>query len=279
MLKNKPISHRVAVVYNPSIERARTEWRRLQRWLKAHHKSVIGGTDVKPEMKHADFLVVLGGDGTLLNVARAVARWNLPLLGVNVGRLGFLAATETASLYQTLALILAKRSRVEKRALLSVTATVRGQPAGPFLGLNVCVIRSASSGRVAILQALIQNLPLATYVGDGLIVSTPTGSTAYSLAASGPIIHPELDVLLLCPICPHTLSQRPLLVPTSEIISVRVDRTSQPAMVSLDGQEILTLQPGDHVDIREGTERVLLLMDPAHSFYQVLQTKLKWGGT
>jgi NAD+ kinase len=275
----KPRHHRVAVVYNTIKEEACTEWRRLNRWLKARHISVIGGPEVTREMKQADFLVVLGGDGTLLNVAREVCRWNLPLLGVNVGRLGFLTATDVDSVYRTLKRILAGEGRVEKRAVLSVTATASDKPAGPFLGLNECVIRSESTGRVAILQALIQNRPLATYVGDGLIVSTPTGSTAYSLAASGPIIHPDLDVLLLCPICPHALSQRPLLVPTSEVIAVQVDLSSQPATVSLDGQEILTLLPGDQVEIRQGAERVHLLMGPEYSFYEVLKTKLKWGGT
>ncbi len=268
---------KIAVVYNSNKERAYKEWLKLERWLKARRKVVIGGPTVVPEMKHSDFVIVLGGDGTLLNAAREVCRWNIPLLGVNVGRLGFLTASEVGTMYQTLTRILAGKGRLEERGLLSVTATVRGKPAGPFLGLNEAVVRSSATGRVVILQALIDNRFLATYVGDGLIVSTPTGSTAYSLAASGPIVHPKLNILLLCPICPHTLTQRPLIMPTSESIAVLVERSSQPAMISLDGQEILTLQPGDRVDIQQATERVKFLMDPDYSFYEVLQSKFKWG--
>src|SRR4029077_262629 len=119
--------------------------------------------------------------------------------------------------------VLAGQGRVENRPMLSVTAVVGGKSIGPFLALNECVVRSGATGRVLTLHAMIQNRLLATYVGDGLIVSTPTGSTAYNLAASGPIVHPDVDVLLLCPICPHSLFQRPLVVPTSEAVDIKVE--------------------------------------------------------
>jgi NAD+ kinase len=277
-LKNTPPHSKIAVIHNSQKKRAREESLRLQKWLKTRRISVITGRDVSREMKHADFAVVLGGDGTLLKAARAMSGWNVPLLGVNVGRLGFLAATEISSLYQTLTRILAGQGREEKRSMLSVTANVGDKRVGPLIGLNECVIRSVATGRIVILQAFIRNRPLATYVGDGLIICTPTGSTAYNLAASGPIIHPAVEVLLLCPICPHSLFQRPLVVPTSEIIEIKVDPSSLPAMISLDGQQNRVLAPGDRIEIRQATEQTMLLTDPGHSFYQVLQNKLKWGG-
>jgi NAD+ kinase len=279
MTKNKSLYSKVAVVYNPDKERAREEWLRLHKWLKARHLTVIGGSKVTNEMKQADFVVALGGDGTVLRVARAVSRWNIPVLGVNVGRLGFLAATEVGATYRTLTRVLAGQGRVENRSMISVTAKVGVKTIGPFLALNECVVRSGAAGRVLVLHAMIQDRLLATYVGDGLIVSTPTGSTAYNLAASGPIVHPDVDVLLLCPVCPHSLSQRPLVVPTTETIEIRVDGPNPLAVLSLDGQVNHALSPGDRVDIRQATERVSMLMDPDRSFYQVLQSKLKWGGS
>src|SRR5258708_7501635 len=279
MLKTRPFYNKVAVVYNPEKERAREEWKRLQRWLKAKRISVTGGAKVSQEMKHADFVVALGGDGTGLRVAGAVSRWNVPVLGVNVGRRGFLAATEVGATYRTLTRILAGQGRVQYRSMLSVNAVIHGKALGPYLALNECVVRSGATGRILILQAMVQNRLLATYVGDGLIVSTPTGSTAYNLAASGPIVPPEVDLLLLCPLCPHSLSQRPLVVPTTEVIGIKVEGRPTAAVLSLDGQMNHAVSPGDRVEIRLGTERVPLLMDPDRTFYQVLQSKLKWGGS
>jgi len=230
-------------------------------------------------MKNADFVVALGGDGTVLRVARAVSKWNVPVLGVNVGRLGFLAATEVGATYRTLSRVLAGQGRVEHRSMLTVEVTSRGKNHGPFLALNECVIRSGATGRILMLQAFVQDRPLANYIGDGLIVSTTTGSTAYNLAASGPIVHPAVDVLMITPICPHSLSQRPLIIPTSEIVTVRIDRPLTSAILSLDGQVNHALSPGDRVEIRQATERAPFLVDPDRNFYQVLQSKLKWGGS
>jgi NAD+ kinase len=270
---------KVAVVYNPNKERAREEWLRLQRWLKSRRIAVIGGTRITTGMRDADFVIALGGDGTVLRVARAMSRWNVPVLGVNVGRLGFLAATEVGATYRTLTRILAGQGRIENRLMLTVTARIGGKKLGPWLALNEAVVRSGATGRILIVSAGIQGRPLATYNGDGIIVSTPTGSTAYSLAASGPIVHPDVEVLLLTPICPHSLFQRPLVIPTSEIVELKVEGPNASAVLSLDGQVNHPLSPGDEVQIRLASERVPLLMDPDRSFYQVLQSKLKWGGS
>ena len=130
------------------------------------------------------------------------------------------------------------------------------------------------------LQASVRQKPLASYVGDGLIVSTPTGSTAYNLAASGPILYPDLDALLLCPICPHSLTQRPLVLPTFEVVEVEVLKPSPPALSCASTATCCkTLRPGDRIDIRRADEQAKLLMDPDRTYYQVLQSKLKWGGS
>jgi NAD+ kinase len=270
--------NKVALVYNADKPRAHHEWQRLKRWLASHKVKVVASSRVTPAMKDADFVVVVGGDGTVLTVARQVARWEIPVLGVNVGRLGFLAATEVGAMFRTLSRVLSGDGRVEARTMLSVTGTVKGKKFGPYLALNDCVLRSGASGRVLQLIASVRDKPLASYLGDGLIISTPTGSTGYNLAASGPILHPELDALLLCPICPHSLLQRPLVLPTYEVIEVSVERPSLEALLCMDGNVVRTLHAGDHVTARRAEYQVKLLMDPDRAYYQVLQSKLKWGG-
>jgi NAD+ kinase len=278
MPKSQPIYKRVAVVYNPDKERAKAEAQRVERWLRAHHITVMIASRVTAAMQRAQFVVAMGGDGTVLRVARAVSAWNIPVLGVNIGRLGFLAATEVGATYRTLSRVLAGQGRVENRTMLAVRAWVGGKTYDPLLALNECVVRSGATGRVLNLKATVRDRPLASYDGDGIIISTPTGSTAYNLAASGPIVYPELDVLLLSPICPFSLSQRPLVMPPFEIISVEVMPPSTSALLCLDGQVNYALGPGDRVEVRRADQQVQLLMDPDRNFYQVLQTKLKWGG-
>jgi len=279
MSKTSPAHQHIGIVYNPEKERARQESFRLKRWLKQRRVKSHSSVRVTPAMRQCRFVVALGGDGTVLRVARDVAAWNVPVLGVNVGRLGFLAATELPAMYRTLSRVLAGQGRQESRTLLSVRGVVRGKSFGPSLALNDCVVRSGPTGRVIQLQATIRDRLLAHYIGDGLIVSTPTGSTAYNLAASGPIVYPDLDVLLLSPICPHTLAQRPLVLPTFEIISVEVVRPSPAALLCLDGEVVHSLSSGDRIEIRRADEQVQLLMDPDRTYYQVLQSKLHWGGS
>jgi NAD+ kinase len=279
MVKQSPLYQRVGIVYNPEKERARAECARLKRWLARRGIHSQGATKALRSMKPCQFVVALGGDGTVLSVARDIASWGIPVLGVNVGRLGFLAATELPAMYRTLARVLAGRGRVERRTMVSVTGVARGKKFGPYTALNDCVLRSGATGHVLRLQASVRGRLLAQYNGDGLIIATPTGSTAYNLAASGPILYPELDALIVSPICPHRLAQRPLVLPTFEIISVEVSRPSPAALRCVDGQVLQTLLPGDEVEVRRAPEQAQLLTDPERSYYQVLQNKLKWGGS
>jgi NAD+ kinase len=267
----------VGLVYNADKPRAHHEWLRLKRWLEQRKVNVIGASKVTEAMKRADFVVAVGGDGTVLSAARQMARWGIPVLGVNVGRLGFLAATEVGAMFRTLSRVLAGEGRVEARTMLSVSGVVKGKKFGPWLALNDCVVRSGPSGRVLQLQVMVRGRPLASYAGDGLIIATPTGSTAYNLAASGPILYPDLDVMLLCPVCPHSLAQRPLVMPPFEVLEVEVLKPSVHAILSVDGAVVQTLRPGDHLEVRRAPEQAKLLMDPDRTYYQVLQSKLKWG--
>ncbi len=274
----KPTPRTLALVYNPDKPEARAVWLRLKTWLARRGLALTAGPSVTPAMKRADFIIAVGGDGTVLKTARAVSSWGLPVLGVNVGRLGFLAATDPERMMPTITRVLAGQGRLESRTMISATAKTGGRTVGPYLAVNDCVVRSGDTGRVLRIRVSLRGETLAGYSGDGVIVSTPTGSTAYNLAASGPIVHPDLDVFLLCPICPHSLVQRPLVFPAFEIVTVEVLKPNPSALVSLDGQAVHTLRPGDTVDIRRAAEQVKLLMDPETSYYKVLQSKLRWGG-
>ncbi len=233
-------------------------------------------------LRDADLAIALGGDGTMLRVAREVAPRGIPLLGVNIGTLGFLSGTEAKDLKRCLDRVLAGRFAVEERSMLS-TEVLRGGRVifGPELALNETVIRCGEQARAITLSTRSGERFVADYFGDGLIVATPTGSTAYSLAASGPIIDPSLDVTLVAPICPHTLTQRPLIVPAHLPLTIRLGRRRAdevPAvLVSLDGRPGCELKIGDEVRVRRAETPLRLLLPPGRSFFAVLRLKLKWG--
>jgi NAD+ kinase len=230
----------------------------------------------------ADFAIALGGDGTMLRVAREVAPRGIALLGVNFGNLGFLSGAEASEFKSQLDEVLAGRFTVEERSMLS-TEVFRGgrRIFGPDSALNECVIRCGDQARAITLSTRSGERFVADYFGDGLIIATPTGSTAYSLAASGPIIDPSLDVTLVAPICPHTLTQRPLIVPANLPLTIRLGRRRIDEMprvlVSLDGQNGCELKVGDEVRVMRAQTSLRLLMPAQRTFFEVLRRKLKWG--
>jgi NAD+ kinase len=233
-------------------------------------------------LRDADLAIALGGDGTMLRVARDVAPRGIPLLGVNIGTLGFLSGTEAGDLKRCLDSVLAGRFAVEERSMLSAEVLRGGRRIfGPELALNEAVIRCGEQARAITLSTRSGERFVADYFGDGLIVATPTGSTAYSLAASGPIIDPSLDVTLVAPICPHTLTQRPLIVPAHLPLTIRLGKKRAdevPAvLVSLDGRSGCELKVGDEVRVRRAETPLRLLLPPGRSFFEVLRRKLKWG--
>ncbi len=228
--------------------------------------------------KQADLVIALGGNGIILKAARQASGFNLPVLGVNLGGLGFLAGVSLRDLYPTLGLILQKRFRTVERMLLHSKVVRKSKTIGEFLALNDVVVKNGVTARVIRLRLEVNNQYVATYVGDGLIVSTPTGSTAYSLAASGPIVHPDLSLIILSPICPHTLALRPLIVSSKDTINIWVETDHHEVILTMDGQENIRLELGDLVQVKKAREGLKLIVPEKKSYYQMLRTKLKWGG-
>ncbi len=242
----------------------------------------VRGRPSAAALRRADLAIALGGDGTMLTAAREVAPRGIPLLGVNLGTLGFLSATEPAGFRKVLAAILSGAFVVENRSMLTAEVLRGGRRVyGPELALNECVIRCGDQARAVTLSTRSGERFVADFFGDGLIVATPTGSTAYSLAAMGPIVDPSVDVTLVAPICPHTLTQRPLIVPAHLPLTVRLGRRradeAPRVLVSLDGRHGCELKVGDEVRVRQAQTPLRLMLPPGRSFFEVLRRKLKWG--
>jgi len=225
---------------------------------------------------HCDLAITVGGDGTLLGAARALAKSGVPLLGINLGRLGFLADVSTDAIETCLEPILDGDFDAEKRFLLSA----RVDDSEPVLALNDVVIHKWNTARMIELETLIDGVFVNRQRGDGIIVATPTGSTAYALSGGGPLIHPAMDAIALVPICPHTLSNRPLVVAGSSRIEIRAD--SRPdqghVIITCDGQTDVFLTADTRVLIERGPHAIRLLHPRGHDHFEILRAKLGWGG-
>jgi NAD+ kinase len=276
--------HTVAVLFNerkPSARRALSDLCGLLRG-RGVRVSVRRGAAAGLALPRCDAAVVIGGDGTMLRAARALADSGVPMLGVNTGGLGFLSAVDMKGFIRSLPRILAGKFHVEERSMLSAEVR-RGERRvfGPYPVLNDCVLRAGDQARAVTLKASEGGRYIGTYFGDGLIVATPTGSTAYALAVGGPVVHPGLSAVILAPICPHTLTQRPLILPAGGPVTIELARKNPQdrpqALVSVDGQVEHALRAGDKVVITAFGRPVRLLFDPRSSYYELLRTKLKWG--
>ncbi len=223
-----------------------------------------------------EFLIVLGGDGTLLSAARAVAALNIPLLGVNLGSLGFLTEVPLTELYPALRSIHARDYELDLRSMLHVRLMRGEEQIAEGHALNDVVISKTTIARLASFDIFMDGVFVTHSRGDGLIVSTPTGSTAYSLAAGGPILMPEVDALQITPICPHSLSHRPLVVRDTAEIEIFVQSATNEAFLSIDGQVGVAVAEGDRLVCRKSPYNTQLLR-LKRGFFEVLRTKLKWG--
>ena len=226
----------------------------------------------------ADLVIAIGGDGTLLYAARLVARHNVPLLGVNRGRLGFLTDVMPTDMFPCIDAALEGRLTLDKRPLLAACVYYADGRTAEALSLNDVVMQKLVTGRMLDFETHIDGSYVNTHAGDGIVVASPTGSTAYALSCGGPIIEPHLDVLVVAPICPHTLSDRPIIVSARSQIEVRLlERPDTRAQITCDGTVLGELEPGDRLCIEAASETITLLHPSGHDYYKLLRSKLHWG--
>lgn len=264
--------------------------RELESWLEARGIRALPDpeagrwTHAESRLRHdlageADFVVVLGGDGTLLAVARAIGERDVPILGVNLGTLGYLAETSREDLLPNLASVLADRFRSERRMRFDVRVLRGDEELGRFIALNDAVVSNTALSRMVHLETTADGEAVTTYHADGLIVATPTGSTAYSLSAGGPLMLPMAEAILLTPISPHTLTQRPLVLPPDLVVEVAVQASrGGQVQLTVDGQVGRPLEDGDRVRVQRSPHPARLLAPPGRNRFEAMRTKLGWGG-
>ncbi|MBI3455161.1 MAG: NAD(+)/NADH kinase [Candidatus Rokubacteria bacterium] len=281
---------RIGVIARVDRPDARAVVRDLARWLESRSRQVVVDRETGTLLPHGavavdraalpprvDLIVVLGGDGTLLSVARLVDGLDVPILGVNLGGLGFLAATTLEALYPTLEAVLRGDYTAEDRMVLAATLSRAGETLAEYLALNDVVITKGTLGRLIDLEVSIDEQLVTAYRADSLIIATPTGSTAYNLSAAGPILFPTMDAIVLTPICSHALTNRPIVLPATVRLEVGLLTDSPHVVLSLDGQPGLALTSKDVIRVRRADARIRLIRDPQKTYFQVLRTKLKWG--
>ena len=231
--------------------------------------------DEIPEL--VDLVIVLGGDGTLISVARQIAGRQIPIVGVNLGRLGFLTEITKDELPAMLDRMVAGDYQISDRMMLDSLIYRNNQLMGTYTVLNDIVINKGALARIIDMDASIDGRHLCTYKADGMIISTPTGSTGYSLSAGGPIIYPEVNSLLISPICPHMLTNRPIVVRSHSVITIEVKFEDDVVFFTADGQVGRKLLPGDRVEVKRSEARALLVSSPSKDYFEILRTKLGWG--
>ncbi|NOY77013.1 MAG: NAD(+)/NADH kinase [Calditrichaeota bacterium] len=225
---------------------------------------------------HCDVIIAFGGDGTMLSTARDVSHTQAPILGVNLGRFGFLAEVSIEELFSQIDRIAAGDFTVEARMALEARV-FQGKRERRFYAFNDVVMDRFSSSRTILIDTYIDNDYLNTYNADGIIISSPTGSTAYNLSAGGPLLAPDLEALIVTPICSHSLSQRPLVIHPDRTIKIRARSEGRKMLFTADGQDALNVSEKDTIEVRKSPYPVKLLKISGKSFYQVLRTKLNWG--
>jgi NAD+ kinase len=226
-----------------------------------------------------DLLVVFGGDGTILRTARVVQDRQVPIVGINLGAFGYLTEVNLNEMFSALEVILSGDFQIEKRMMLDVKINGAEESYQGGSVLNDVVINRGNLSRIVDLETTVNGHYLTTFKADGLIIATPTGSTAYSLAAGGPIVFPELYSIIINPICPHTLTNRPIILPESAVIEVTSRSLEQGATVTLDGQVSFTVKSGDSITIKKSRYITTLVSSPHRGYFEILRTKLGWGGS
>ncbi|MEK9627932.1 MAG: NAD(+)/NADH kinase [Nitrospinota bacterium] len=265
----------------------------LSQWLESKNCTVFlepdtaeligknSSTSKEDVASNSDLIICLGGDGTLLNVANIAHPHEVPILGVNLGSLGFLTETTMEDFYPTLEQVLEGKCEIENRMLLNAGVRRDGKKIEDFNVLNDIVINKGALARIVNLEVFVDNQYMTSYRADGLIISSPTGSTAYSLSAGGPIIHPSMGALVLSPICPFALTNRPVVIPDSSTITVQLTTRydDEDVRITLDGQTGCSLKSGDILEAKKAEIPVKLVQAPGKDYYELLRKKLHWGAT
>ncbi len=275
---------RLGIIANSNKEKAAEYASRLAGWLSEKGVEVFFEEEIAAKANMpgvsgndlafaVDMLVVFGGDGTLLMVARLAMKSDVPILGINMGGFGFMTVVNLDEMLDTMEMILKGEYTVSQRMLLNVSVEGAEHPA-----LNDVVINRGDLSRMVNLETFVDGKYLSTFKADGLIISTPTGSTAYSLSSGGPIVLPELNSIIINPICPHTLTNRPLVLPPESAIEVVIRTKEGKASVTLDGQDLFVLKSGDRVQVRKSQHHIKLIESPHRDYLEILRTKLGWGG-
>ena len=260
---------------NPAVEE-------LREWL-SHQDIRVVGVDLTGRMDlrkvKADLVIVLGGDGAILSTARRLNNNPIPVLGVNMGKFGFLAEYSLADLKESLPGMLAKRLPTSSLMMIGCEIQRSNKKNGPYIALNDIVITRGSISRMVYLRLLIDRKEITVFGADGVIISTSVGSTAYSLSAGGPLVAPEMQALIINPICAHTLSMRPLVVPADSTIELELaDGSGQEIILTVDGQTSMYLHQGDRIILKKAKSTFRLVRLGKRSFYETLREKLHWGG-
>ncbi len=275
-----------AKVHDPRCRNVAAE---LIQWLKRHGLNPLVEASLARDLgihewtegsfipTKADMIVVLGGDGTLISVARQVGETEVPIMGINLGSLGFLTEITLDGLYPALESYLRGDYKLSDRMMLKVSLIRDGKQVCTHEALNDVVINKGAPAKIITLDASVNGSFLATFKADGLILASPTGSTGYSLSATGPIIDPSIDCILITPICPHTLTNRPLVVAAERMISVTLDSMMENVMLTIDGQVGIKLSHRDVITVRRAEHRTKLVMSSDTDYFEVLRNKLKWG--
>ena len=279
----------VGIIFKHDFQPAKKECKRLRDWFtqrgitvyteemasRAHVTQCLEEDTSIPDT--VDLVVVLGGDGTLLGAARKVGRYGLPILGVNLGGLGFLTEIPLEMLYKDIEKVITGQVTVEPRLMLQASVLRNAEEKCRFSVLNDVVINKGALARIIDLRVSIDGHFLTTFRSDGLIISTPTGSTSYNLSAGGPILYPDLEALILTPICPFTLTQRPIILPDTAVIEVQMGKHNEEVILTFDGQVGFDLMAHDRVIISKSEKKLKLIKSPDQDYYDILRTKLKWG--
>lgn len=279
----------VGIIFKHNFEPARTECQRLKDWFTQRGVTVY--TEEMASRSYlsqcleeetgipdtVDWVVVLGGDGTLLGAARKVGRYGVPILGINLGGLGFLTEIPLKRLYKDMEKIIAGEIEIETRLMLEASVLRDNEEKCRFSVLNDVVINKGALARIIDLRVSIDGRFLSTFRADGLIVSSPTGSTGYNLSAGGPILYPNLEALILTPICPFALTQRPIILPYTSVIEIKMGENSEQVTLTFDGQVGFDLMDNDRIIVSKSKKKLKLIKSPDQDYFDILRTKLKWG--